>query len=518
LTIMDSENQKIEEHAPVPQSNSEISTVRKISLLCIFCLAQFLDVFNFAAMFVAIPAISEDLNITAADSIWIVSAFQLTFASFLLVSGRVSDIYDPKYCFIAGTSLLGIMSLGIGFVKSQIPLFVLRALAGIGASLTIPSAFGLIVRFFPNPNEQAIAIGAFGGSGAVGNALGVIFSALFIERATWHWLFWFTTILSLPIGAVTFFLVPARPKSMSNNKKASFASLDAVGVSMLTIALILFIFALTSAPNVGWGTARVLAPLIISIFMIAGFLFWETRIPEEYASLPPRMWFYPNFGALFGISLSPYLWWTATFYLITTHWQEVFGWSALKAGVHFLPIGIPSLPLTIVAGYLTRSVKPKFLILAGGGLLIAATAMSPYIATSATENHYWRFGFPAFILGTCGATLVYCGASVAMFQVTPPAYAATVGAIFNAALQLGAAVGSAIIASIQASVSKDKPADSYDGRAAGFWFLLAVVALMTVCVLIFYRADRKPVPAEESTAVHTPESASERGKESTSVA
>jgi hypothetical protein len=81
------------------------------------------------------------------------------------------------------------------------------------------------------------------------------------------------------------------------------------------------------------------------------------------------------------------------------------------AGVHFLPIGIPSLPLTILAGYISRAVKPKYLILAGGAFCIASTGMSPYIGTSPTENHYWRFAFPAFVLGTSGATLVYCGAS-----------------------------------------------------------------------------------------------------------
>jgi hypothetical protein len=104
-----------------------------------------------------------------------------------------------------------------------------------------------------------------------------------------------------------------------------------------------------------------------------------------------------------------------------------------------------------------------------------------------------------------------------MFMVTPPAYAATVGAIFNASLQLGAAVGSAIIASIQASVSQGKPADTYEGRAAGFWFLFASVCLMTICVIFFYRVDRRPV-AEDSTTVNTPENGSDHRKESTSVA
>ncbi|KAF9070287.1 major facilitator superfamily domain-containing protein [Rhodocollybia butyracea] len=484
--------------AAVPP-DAQISTLRKYTLLILFCLAQFLDVFNFAAIFVAIPAIANDLHIEDANTVWIVSAFQLTFASFLLVSGRISDIYDPKYCFVAGALILGVMSIGCGFVRVEVPLFVLRALGGIGASLTIPSAFGLIIRFFPEPNEQAIAIGAFGGSGAVGNALGVVFSALFVQFASWHWLFWFSALMAIPIAGICFLLIPSRPDDPTR-AKASVQSLDIIGVSILTIALVLFIFALTSGSSVGWGTARVIAPLVISILMVVGFLFWETRVPEEYASLPPQMWRIPNFGVLFGISLTPYLWWTSTFLLITSQWQDEFLWSPIKSGIHFLPIGIPSVFLTVLAGYLTRHVKPKHLIIAGGILLITSTGLEPFSATDPTENRYWRFAFPAFILGTSGATLVYCGASVAMFLITPPKYAATVGAIFNAALQLGAAVGSAIISSIQSSITPGSNANSFTGRADGFWFLFAVVTFMTVSVAIFYRVGKTPVASAPDAA------------------
>ncbi|KAJ8579844.1 MFS general substrate transporter, partial [Rhizopogon salebrosus TDB-379] len=176
----------------------ELSLTRKLVLLCIFCLAQFLDAFNCSSLYSALPALESSLGMTESQSTWIISAFQLTFASFLLISGRVSDVYNPKVVFIGGLSGIGVISLGAGFVNSKIPMIICRALTGIASSMTIPSALALIVNAFPDPLQQARAIGLFGGSGGVACIFGLLFGAMLVEWASYHWVFWFAAIVALP--------------------------------------------------------------------------------------------------------------------------------------------------------------------------------------------------------------------------------------------------------------------------------------------------------------------------------
>ncbi|KAG8760785.1 hypothetical protein FRC11_014918 [Ceratobasidium sp. 423] len=157
----------VSENSPFAQ----LGTVQKNVLLAIFCLGQFLDIMNTSAMLPALPATSQAVGLTESDSVWLFAAYQATFASFLLISGRISDIYGPKPAFVLGSLFFGGTSLGAGFLNNRIALLVLRALQGIGAAHTIPSAFSMIVQMMPEPKEQQRAIGLFGAAGAIANGM-----------------------------------------------------------------------------------------------------------------------------------------------------------------------------------------------------------------------------------------------------------------------------------------------------------------------------------------------------------
>ncbi|OSD00393.1 MFS general substrate transporter [Trametes coccinea BRFM310] len=477
----------------VPQ---KYSPVRRYVLLLIFCLAQFLDAFNNSALFSAIPSLVISLDMSEAESTWIISAFQLTFASFLLISGRISDVYNPKYAFIGGVSVLGIFSIGAGFVNSKIPLIVLRALSGIAASMTIPSALTLLVNVFTEPSEQARAIGVFGGCGAVGNVLGLIIGAIFVQYASWSWVFWFVALVALPIALACIFLIPAqepRVEDLAGRREARWKSLDIVGVSILTAALILFIFAITSGTTSGWGSATVLAPLIISVFMVAAFFYYETTIPADKAAIPPKTWFLPNFSVLFGTALLPYFWWTTIFTIFTTLWQDIWHWSVISTAIHMLPIGVLAFSMSFT-GSLSRFINPKWIILFGETLCLIATLL---LAFADRPDRYWPFIFPAFILGSAGAMLTYTHTNIAIFRTTPASMAGTVGAIFNGALQLGSAVGISAVGSIESSVEATHGGpQSYAGRQAAFWFLLAIVGVELLSMLVFYRRSKEGAAQE----------------------
>ncbi|KAG2074153.1 MFS general substrate transporter [Suillus decipiens] len=485
----------------------KLSRTRRIILLFMFCLAQFLDSFNNSALFSAIPALEVSMGMTESQSTWIISAFQLTFASFLLISGRISDVYDPKTAFIGGVSGLGVISLCAGFVNETIPIIVLRALIGIASSMTIPSALTLLVNVFPDPLEQARAIGLFGGCGCVANVLGLTIGAMFVQWASYHWVFWFVAIVAVPAALACVIIIPPEISNIKDNIEpaaAKWKGLDILGVSILTVALILFIFAVTSGSTDGWKSAIVLVPLIISILMVIGFFYWETVIPVDAAAIPPRTWFYHNFSVLFAVALIPFFWWSTVFTIFTTLWQNVFEWSAISSAVHMFPIGVTALAMSFT-GPFSRIFSPKWIILTGLSFCMVATVL---LAIGGGPQDYWPYIFPAFSLGSAGAMLAYTHTNIAIFQAAPSSMAGTVGAIFNGALQFGSAIGLAGVSSIETSVEATHGGShQYSGRAAAFWFLFTLVSIQFISVSIFYDRSTDHTPQPEHS---NPENTAQR--------
>ncbi|KAG1895776.1 major facilitator superfamily domain-containing protein [Suillus fuscotomentosus] len=468
----------------------ELSLARKLVLLFMFCLAQFLDAFSNSALFSAIPVLEVSMGMTESQSTWIMSAFQLTFASFLLISGRISDVYNPKIGFVGGVSGLGIISLCAGFVDDTIPLIILRALTGIASSMTIPSALALLVNVFPEPLEQARAIGIFGGCACIANVLGLMIGAMFVQ--------WASYLLGVLVSALACaFIIPPEIANTKDNLEpaaAKWKSLDLLGVTILTVALILFIFAVTSGSTDGWASAAVLVPLIISIMMVIGFFYWETRIHVDTAAIPPRTWFYPNFSILFAVALLPLLWWFTVFIIFTTLWQNVLEWSVISSAVHMLPLGVAAFFMSFT-GSLSRIFSPKWIILTGMFFCMVATVL--LALGGGKPEDYWPYVFPAFSLGSAGVMLTYTHTNIAIFQAAPSSMAGTVGVIFNGALEFGSAIGLAGVSSIETSVEAiHGGSHEYQGRAAVFWFLLAVVSILFISVSIFYdrSTDHTPQP------------------------
>ncbi|EMD35861.1 hypothetical protein CERSUDRAFT_53112, partial [Gelatoporia subvermispora B] len=306
-------------------------------------------------------------------------------------------------------------------------------------------------------------------------------------------------LIAMPVATGCTLLIPAQEKTLSEvePQSARWKSLDIVGVSILTAALILFIFAITSGSTAGWASATVLAPLIISVFMVVGFFYYETLIPTDQAAVPPQTWFLPNFSVLFGTALLPYFWWTTLFTTYTELWQSVYEWSVISSAIHFIPIGVIAFAMSFT-GTLSRIINPKWIILFAESMLIIATIL---LALADSPDKYWSYVFPAFILGSGGAMLAYSHTNIAIFRTSPASMAGTVGAIFNGALQLGSAVGIAAVGSIEASVEESLgDPTSYQGRAAAFWFLLGIVVVEFLAMLVFYSTKKEGLAAEEDFA------------------
>ncbi|PPQ76871.1 hypothetical protein CVT24_008636 [Panaeolus cyanescens] len=471
---------------------------RKILLLLILCLALFLDSFNTSALLPALPAISDRVGLSFTQSAWLLAGYQLTFASPLLISGRVTDIYNPKWVFTLGAFIVAIFSLVSGFIRHGVILIVLRAIMGIGAALTIPSAQHIIVHLFRDPTQQARAIALFGAMGALGNVLGLIIGALFVSFVSWPWVFYFSAIVAFAVCFGTAVLIPdRRPSASSSSEPAAskFKRLDILGATLFAATLILFIFSLTSSSLVGWGSAQAIVPLVISVFTMLSFFIWEAYIPESHAAMPPRIWRYENVKILTVIALVPFMWLGSIFPLYSWLWETVYDWPAIKTGVHFLPIALSSPPGLVVATYLQSKVPLKVINIMGFAFMVIGTILLPF---GDSEERYWRFNFPGFSMATFGLAIVYVTANVGLLANTPPEISGIVSAMFMAMCQTGGAAGVAIVSSIQASVEARKGGPLvFDGRAAGLWYLVAFTATMMLLSVVFMTSSKPAVASNQ---------------------
>ncbi|KAF8305924.1 MFS general substrate transporter [Clavulina sp. PMI_390] len=479
------------------------SDARRYAMLAVFCFGEFMDSFSASCLFPAIASFSSALNLQPTEVSWAFSAYSATFAAFLLISGRMSDIYSSRICFIAGAFLIGAFSLGSGFTNSKVGFFILRALAGIGAALNVPSALSLIVEWFPDPEKQKLAIAMYGAGGGIGGVLGVILGGLFVQYTTWRWILWFIGIVCIATALIAAIVVPP---SAPRSHKPSIAMLDPGGISLVTGAMVLFVYSLTEGPIGGWGSAKCLAPLIISITLTVVFFAYEARIPEQMAALPPKVWTYHNVPVLFAVAFVPFWYWSTIALETIPYWISNYHWSAIISSVHFLPNGIATILCAGFISTLAKSWRPKYAISIGLALTCVSTVL---LAFGDRKERYWSIYLPAFLIGSTGCMFVFTYANVAIFVNTPPAMAGVTGAMFNAALQLAVALSVAINTSIVQSInakrsSQGQPA-AYNGIAAGYWFNLAFFGTMLVGVLVCYTDERPKLlpslPKVEETTV-----------------
>ncbi|KAF8573018.1 MFS general substrate transporter, partial [Ramaria rubella] len=206
---------------------------------------------------------------------------------------------------------------------------------------------------------------------------------------------------------------------------------------------------------------------------------------------PPLIWKYENFLVIILVSLQPFMYWASIQLLFSWYYQLVFGWSAIKTAVHFLPQGLVTLLLMPPTTIVMEKYSLKWIILTGQLICLVGTCLLPF---GDTKPNYWNFVFPRFLIRSAGTTIIYAGLNVAVFAVTPPEVTCVVGAIFQCALQLGSSAGAAIATSIQTSVEVNHGGpNGFQGRAAGLWFIFAINTLGMLGVAFLMKHTVPPV-------------------------
>ncbi|THU97280.1 MFS general substrate transporter [Dendrothele bispora CBS 962.96] len=464
-------------------TQAELSKSRKNLILSVLSGSQFFDIFSASAAIVALPTLRTDLDFAEGTIQWVLSAYTLTLASFMLISGRVSDMFHPKPVFIVGFMVIGLLSIPIGASVDPIMTIVLRGAQGIGAAMNIPSAVALITMTF-SETERGRAYSIYGASGALGGCLGLIIGGVVSSKASWRWVFYILAILVIPLAAVAWFVLPG---NAAVNEQSQKKRLDWPGVAFLTAGLILFVFAISDGSSSGWNTARVIAPLVISILTISAFFLVE-RIVKDPA-LPPHTWINKNFTPLFFYGWTLYWWLFASQMQLVQIFTTLWGTSSLSAAVRCLPLGISGGISPYLAGVIAPKI-PRRILLVGAQLFMAIGSVLFALANG--EHRYWSYVVPGMILGMIGVGFSYVASTIIVMEGCRKGEEGVVSAVMYTSYQIGATLGLAVAASITIGVNSGLGVDAgtteqFRGYAAAFWANLGLSGVAILITVLFVR-------------------------------
>ncbi|WWD19231.1 hypothetical protein CI109_103689 [Kwoniella shandongensis] len=485
-------------------SGAEIKLTQKKKwfLLLVFSVAQYLDIASYSGLFVFTDAILNDLDIVYASSSWIITAYSVTFAAFLLFWGRVSDLYSAKPVFAYGFLLLGIINLIISFMTNKYAYFIFRALSGIAGAATIPSAFRLILAIF-EPEELHVALTLFGLSGALANVTGLVLAGFFGfitaggQQAAWRWFFRMITIIIVPFAFAAITLVPKTKGDHSDTctPRDKFKRLDLVGSFSMLVAIILLILGLTLGASYGWKKAGFLVPFLLSWPIFVFFFLWEARLPEGYALIPPSFWKIPNMTLLIIFALGVYPWWATNQLPFVERFLTVDGETPIIAAVRMLPQGIAALLTAMVIPPLIQKLGNARWPIAVGMLLgAAAYLLMIYSDGEIHNNGYWRWYFPSFIIGSGGAMASFLGVNITVMTSVPPAASGVAGAMLQVALQVGAVLGLSVQAGLL--TLNEGSIANFSNVQASFWFQFGWTVFNLLLIVFLFRPGKKAEGAD----------------------
>jgi len=462
---------------------------RRWLALGVVCLAQLMIVLDTTIVNVALPSIQRDLHFTQGNLTWVVNAFLITFGSFLLLAGRLGDLFGRKSVFLTGVAVFTAASALCGLAPSQGWLIAARFIQGVGGALSASVILAIVVTEFPKPVDRARAMSAYVFVAVAGGSLGLLAGGALTQALNWHWIFF----VNLPIGVATFLLGTALIPADSGIGLAD--GVDWLGSVLVTVSLMTAVYAIVQATSHGWGSPQVLGFGAVAVGLMGAFVAVESRIKNPI--MPLRIL---RLRGLVGSSAVRALLVTgmySTFFLGTLYLEHVLHYSALRTGMAFLPwtltVGILSLGITakLIARFGSIRVLVPGLVTVAIGLGLLSTAG---IHTSFFPTIFFAYIAIGLGIGSSFTPLL----TIAMADV--PASDAGLGSgIVNVSQQVAGALGLAVLGTIATSHSKTLEAHGQalaSSLVSGYHLAFAigaasvVVAIVTALVVLGPLADR----------------------------
>jgi EmrB/QacA subfamily drug resistance transporter len=454
-------------------------------ILAVVATAFFMTILDVSIVNVALPSIARSLNFSQANLQWVITAYAITFGGFLLLGGRAADLLGRRAVFIAGVTLFTAASLVCGLAQNEAMLIASRAVQGLGGAIISPAALSIVTTTFEEGSERNKALGVWGALGGSGAAVGVLAGGVLTEYLSWRWIFF----VNVPIGALVLLLTPRIvPESRREGVERHY---DALGAVLVSSGLALLVYAISEAPNVGWGTARTILLLIGSGALLVAFLVNERRVGEP---LMPFHIFRVRTVAganAVGFLLGGVLF--ANFFVLTLYVQDVLGYSAIKTGVTFVATAGTAVVAAGIAQGLTTRFGAKPIIAIGLFLLIAAMV---WYAQIPVHGKFASDLLPGYLLVGVGIAFSYVPVSIASLAGVADQEAGLASGLINTSQQVGGAIGTAIASTIFIShfkslriEGKSLPEALTGGYAWAFWGLAVIGVLALIAALTLIRRE-----------------------------
>jgi EmrB/QacA subfamily drug resistance transporter len=453
-------------------------------LLLVVCLAQFMVILDVAIVNVALPSIREGLDFSPTGLQWVVNAYTLTFAGFLMLGGRAADLLGRRRMFLAGVALFTISSLACAVAESPALLLGARALQGIGGAIVSPTTMSIIVTSYTEARERNRALGAWTAISGLGAASGSVLGGLLTSGFDWPAIF----LINVPLGALVILaglrVVPADPRV--ERLRGHF---DVSGAVLVTAGLVALTYGIVRTESLGWGSPGVVGPLSAAIVLLGLFALVEGRLAPA-PLVPLSVFRMKQLRTSNLVVLLLYSAQFAMFFFLTLYLQQVLGLSALGAGLVFVPV-----TLSVVTG---STLAPR--VIARVGLRAALTAGmvsgSAGLALLATVNAggSWVQVLPGGMLAGFGLGSSLVPATIAAVDGVAPAQAGLASGLLNTSRLLGGALGLAVLGTLAASHTAHAGGNPLAALTDGFRLAFVLGALLCLAGALVAAALLRSAP------------------------
>jgi EmrB/QacA subfamily drug resistance transporter len=446
--------------------------------LYVLCVGMLMIVLDVTVVNVALPSIQGDLGFSQSSLAWVVNAYMIAFGGLLLLAGRFGDILGRRNVFMVGLGVFTVASLLCGIAQSQEMLVAARFVQGVGGAMTSAVILGMIVTMFPEPREQAKAIGVFAFVASAGGSVGLLAGGVLTQSINWHWIFF----VNIPIGIATAVLAW---QLLDGDEGIGFGEgADIPGAVLITSSLLLSVYTIVKpAADYGWGSGRALGLGAFSLVVLVAFIMREARASNPL--IPLRIFRSRNVSGANVIQVLSVAGMFGMFFLGALYLQRVLGYDALEIGLAFLPA-------TIVMGALSLRYSERLIMRFGAratlipGLVLLGAGLALF-TQAPVDGGYARHVLPVMILLGFGAGVAFPALMTLAMSGATQSDAGLASGLVNTTAQVGGALGLAVLATLSATRSESLIGDGEATASAltgGYHLAFLIGAGLVVAAIV----------------------------------
>jgi EmrB/QacA subfamily drug resistance transporter len=419
------------------QEATSLASRYGIAVLALLSLVQFMDILDASILNIALPSIKNDLGFTQQGLQWVVNGYILTYGGFLLLGGRMADLLGRRLVLVTGLVVFAGSSLAGGLAHSSSLLVGARFAQGLGAAMLSPAALSSLTSTFRSTRDRNTALGVWAAVSGVGGAAGVLFGGLLTEGPGWRWVLF----VNVPFSAIA--LVGAFGLLKKERMRARLASFDALGAFLVTGGMLLLVYSLVKAPDVGWGATRTMVGLAVAGLTLAAFVVNELRVSNPLVPMSAlRVRGVAVADATQLVAVAGFL---PMFFFLTLYMQTVLHYSPIQTGAAYLPLTGGFIVAASISSQLFARIGTKPVIVVGA--LIAAGGLY-WLSRIPVDGSYVSDILPGLLVASVGLGGVFTGATTAANAGVGADRAGLAAGLLNTATQLGGAVGLAILSAL----------------------------------------------------------------------